>query len=162
MDEKAVVRQSKLIKSPHGFSTRIGGVSSGIFDSLNLGMNSGDDVEAVKENWRRFLKACNISNEEFVCGKQVHGNYVHIADETVLRPAYGEGWMADADGYVTNKKRVPLAVFTADCVPVLLLVWSAVWWLLVLTLLILSYLHKVSYWQITRNMKWLFEKWLMK
>lgn len=120
MDEKAVVRQSKLIKSPHGFSTRIGGVSSGIFDSLNLGMNRGDDVEAVKENWRRFLKACNISNEEFVCGKQVHGNYVHIADESVLRPAYGEGWMADADGYVTNKKRVPLAVFTADCVPVLL------------------------------------------
>ena len=117
---EAIVRKSNIIKSPHGFSTRKGGVSKGIFDSLNLGMNRGDDIDDVKENWRRFLEACCISNDEFVCGKQVHGDYVHIADESVLRPAYGEGWMADADGYVTNKKNVPLAVFTADCVPVLL------------------------------------------
>jgi len=118
--DKAVVRKSKLLKSPHGFSTRIGGVSKGIFDSLNLGMNRGDEVQDVKENWRRFLLECDIDSDEFVCGKQVHGNYVHVASSDVMRPAYGPGWMAEADGYVTNEKNIPLAVFTADCVPVLL------------------------------------------
>lgn len=118
--ETAEVRKSKLIKSPHGFSTRRGGVSRGIFDSLNLGMNRGDDECDVKENWRRFLEACDIDTDRFVCGKQVHGNYVHVADESVLREAYGAGYMAEADGYVTNIKNIPLAVFTADCVPVLL------------------------------------------
>ncbi len=119
-DTSAVIRTSSVIKSPHGFSTRRGGVSTGIFNSLNLGMNRGDDSNLVKENWRRFLEACNIHEEEFVCGKQVHGNYVHIATRDVARPAYGPGWMADADGYVTNERGLPLAVFTADCVPVLL------------------------------------------
>ena len=119
-DTSAVIRTSSVIKSPHGFSTRRGGVSTGIFNSLNLGMNRGDDSNLVKENWRRFLEACNIHEEEFVCGKQVHGNYVHVATRDIARPAYGPGWMADADGYVTNERGLPLAVFTADCVPVLL------------------------------------------
>lgn len=117
---EAIVTKSNIIRNPHGFSTRIGGVSQGIFDSLNLGMNRGDDEAHVKENWRRFLKACDIDNEQFVCGKQVHGNYVHVATKDILRPAYGPGWMAEADGYVTNEVNVPLAIFTADCVPVLL------------------------------------------
>lgn len=119
-DMTAVIKTSSKIKSPHGFSTRIGGVSTGIFDSLNLGMNRGDDENLVKENWRRFMEASGISEEKFVCGKQVHGNYVQIATSKIARPAYGPGWMAEADGYVTNEPGLPLAVFTADCVPVLL------------------------------------------
>lgn len=111
---------SSLITSPHGFSTRQCGVSNGIYSSLNLGMNRGDDKESVIKNWDIFLKACGITNEKFVCGRQVHGNYVHIATEDDLRPAYGAGELIDADGYVTNRVNVPIAVFTADCVPLLL------------------------------------------
>lgn len=112
--------KSGLIQSPHGFSTRTGGVSDGIFKSLNLGMNRGDDKLRVIENWNRFLDSCNIYEREFVCGEQVHENNVHIATEADLRPAYGPGEMNRADGYVTNLSKVPLAIFIADCVPVLL------------------------------------------
>ena len=115
----SVVKSEKL-NNPHAFSTRNGGVSEGIFSSLNLGMNRGDDVDKVKENWTRFLKVSDIDNQSFVCGKQVHGNYVHIATKADLRLAYGPGQLIEADGYVTNEKNVPLAIFTADCVPVLM------------------------------------------
>lgn len=114
------VIKSKLIECPHGFSTRVGGVSTGTYASLNLGMNRGDDKELVIKNWDIFLDACDISNREFVCGKQVHGNYVHIATEADLRPAYGPGELIEADGYVTNLRHVPLAIFTADCTPLLM------------------------------------------
>lgn len=114
-----VLKASKFI-SNHGFSTRTGGVSTGIFDSLNLGMNRGDDKELVIENWNRFLEAAGIEYKEFVCGNQVHSAKVHIASKEDLRPAYGPGELIEADGYVTNIPGVPIAVFTADCVPILL------------------------------------------
>lgn len=111
---------SALIKSPHGFSTRLGGVSKGIFASLNLGMNRGDEVALVTENWRIFLDNTGIGYKPFVCGKQVHGNTVHISTIQDARPAFGPGELIEADGYVTNVKDLPLAIFTADCVPVLM------------------------------------------
>lgn len=120
MNESLSIVKSSFIKSPHAFSTRLGGVSQGIFSSLNLGMNRGDDIASVKENWNRFLKASNINTNLFVCGKQVHSNYVHIATSDDLREAYGPGDLIEADGYVTNESNVAIAVFTADCVPVLL------------------------------------------
>ncbi len=111
---------SNIISAPHGFSTRIGGVSKGIYASLNLGMNRGDSNEDVTENWRIFLDETGIGYKPFVCGKQVHGNTVHIADIKDARPAFGPGELIEADGYVTNVKDLPLAIFTADCVPVLM------------------------------------------
>ena len=122
MDNKRIERfhSSTLIRSPHGFSTRLGGVSEGIFSSLNLGMNRGDDVALVTENWRIFLDDTGIGYKPFVCGKQVHGNNVHIASIEDARPAFGPGELIEADGYVTNVVDLPLAIFTADCVPVLM------------------------------------------
>jgi len=108
------------LQYPHGFSTRIGGVSTGIYESLNLGMNRGDDKDKVIRNWDIFLEEAGIVNRSFVCGNQVHGNNVHIASANDLRPAYGPGELIQADGYVTNEPGVPLAIFTADCVPLLL------------------------------------------
>ncbi|MCR5128246.1 MAG: peptidoglycan editing factor PgeF [Lachnospiraceae bacterium] len=112
--------KSHLITFPHGFSTRTGGVSEGIFASLNLGMSRGDDAEKVKENYRRFFASCGIDDIPFVCGKQVHGNHVMIVDANNARPAYGYGTLYEADGYVTATPGVPLVVFTADCIPLLL------------------------------------------
>ncbi len=112
--------KSTLIDCKHGFSTRHGGISEGIYESLNLGMNRGDDKMRVIENWRRFLISCDIERKEFVCGNQVHKNTVHIVSSKDLRPAYGPGELIEADGYVTNEPNVPLSIFTADCVPVLM------------------------------------------
>ena len=112
--------KSSVISCPHGFSTRTGGVSDGMFATLNLGMNRGDERVRVIENWNRFLHSAGIDQKTFVCGKQVHGNKVHIATASDLRPAYGKGEMNECDGYVTDQKNVPLAIFTADCVPLLL------------------------------------------
>ena len=108
------------ISSPHGFSTRIGGVSCEEFSFLNLGMNRGDVKERVTENWRRFMEAAGVGYRPFVCGRQVHENHVHIAAAEDARWAYGPGELIEADGYVTNVKGLPLGIFTADCVPVLL------------------------------------------
>ncbi len=116
--------KSSIITCPHGFSTRTGGVSDGMFSTLNLGMNRGDEPARVAENWRRFLESCGIKQKEFVCGKQVHENTVHTASEVDLRPAYGKypdgRDLIECDGYVSAKANVPLAIFTADCVPVLM------------------------------------------
>lgn len=120
-DTKPVeVHTSRLISAPHAFSTRIGGVSDGVYESLNLGMNRGDDANRVTENWRRFLHSAGIFEKEFVCGAQVHGNNVHIATHADARPAYGPGELIEADGYVTAERNLPLAIFTADCVPLLM------------------------------------------
>ncbi|MCR5277890.1 MAG: peptidoglycan editing factor PgeF [Lachnospiraceae bacterium] len=119
MTELSTVRSS-LISYPHGFSTRTGGVSTGIFESLNLGMNRGDDPELVKENYRRFLSSCGIEKEEFVCGEQVHGNNVMVVGKEHARPPYGYDELFMADGYVTAEAGVPLVIFIADCIPLLM------------------------------------------
>ena len=112
--------RSSLISYPHGFSTRTGGVSDGIFSSLNLGMNRGDDPDKVKENYRLFFDSCGIDAQEFVCGMQVHGNHVMIVGREQARKPYGYEELFEADGYVTAEAGVPLVVFTADCIPLLM------------------------------------------
>ena len=94
---KAEIVRSKIISVPHGFSTRRGGVSRGIFASLNLGMNRGDDEKNVKENYRRFFAACGIETGKFVCGKQVHGKNVLIVGAEDARAAYGYDELFEAD-----------------------------------------------------------------
>lgn len=111
---------SDKITCPHGFSTRLGGVSEGLFESLNLGrLELGDDPAKVEENWKIFGAACGIGTSRFVHGRQVHGSGVMIAG---TEHAHGitEASAWEADGYVTNIPGLPLAVFTADCAPLLL------------------------------------------
>ncbi len=118
---KPQIIQSGKISCLHAFSTRLGGVSSGIYDSLNLGINTGDDDRNVRMNWEIFLRACGISEQEYVYGLQAHENKVLIVGEEDKRPPCAPvPEKYHVDGYVTNRKNVPLAVFTADCVPVLM------------------------------------------
>ena len=119
MEEVQVLR-SKLLTCRHGFSTRLGGVSEGIFASLNLGANRGDSPERVEENWRRFGAAVGVDTARFVHGRQSHGADVRVArrgDEHSIgqRAAWDQ-----ADGYVTDVPDLALAVFTADCTPLLM------------------------------------------
>lgn len=113
--------RSDQIPVRHGFSTRIGGVSTLPHTrSLNLGFRLGDSHETVRENMRRFGEAIGVSPESFVCVTQIHSDIVR----TVTRADCGAGVAFvgpfECDGYVTTDPEVTPAVRTADCVPILL------------------------------------------
>ena len=104
----------------HGFSTRLGGVSGGIWQSMNLGLSRGDDRSRVRENYRRFCTAAGVDGGRLVMNDQVHSDkvrYVTAADckADLYAPSGFQG-----DGLVTDVPGVTLVVFTADCIPVLL------------------------------------------
>lgn len=99
----------------HGFTTREGGVSPAPYHSLNLGMRWGDTQENVLENRRRVRMACGADQVYLV--RQIHGAAVLpvTADTPPELIAAGQ-----ADALISNVAGVALAVFTADCVPLLL------------------------------------------
>ena len=100
----------------HGFFTRQGGVSEGLYASLNCGPGSGDDKTRVRENRRRVTEALGAPDAPLLTCYQVHGKEVM----TVVSPwEMGEG-APQADGMVTNRPGLALGILTADCVPVLL------------------------------------------
>ena len=108
-----VYYRSKLIPCPHGFSTRIGGVSSLPYtESLNLGFGRGDGDNIVLENLALFADAIGVSHNSFVYADQIHSSIVKKVTKN---------YSADAcDGLVTYEKGVTLGIKTADCVPILL------------------------------------------
>ena len=102
----------------HGFSTRLGGVSEGIYASMNLSFTRGDEDAAVHENYRRFAAALGFSEKDIVTSDQTHTANVRIITEedrgngiTKPRP------YTDVDGMITNVRGLVLATFYADCVP---------------------------------------------
>ncbi|HCT91145.1 MAG TPA: laccase domain-containing protein, partial [Lachnospiraceae bacterium] len=102
----------------HGFTTRLGGVSEGMWSSMNLSFTRGDKVEHVQENYRRIADAIGFPVEKIVCSDQTHTTNVEVAiaarcGEGVLRPRSRR----DVDGMVTDVPGVVLATFYADCVP---------------------------------------------
>lgn len=101
----------------HGFAERGGGVSSGVYASLNLGPRSGDAPAAVAENRRRLLGALGIA-EYAVCAPR----QVHSADVSVVRAggAAAAGGVVPGDAAITDVPGVALVVLAADCVPILL------------------------------------------
>ena len=111
---------SENLRTPHCFTTRYGGVSRGYLASLNLGTHRGDDPENVIENFRILGSAVGFRPEELVLTRQTHTDIVL----PVGREHRGAGLFAPAlgecDGLVTNTPGVALAVFTADCTPILL------------------------------------------
>jgi polyphenol oxidase len=98
----------------HAFFTREGGVSAGLFGSLNCGFGSGDAPEKVAENRARAMAALDLAPDRLVTCHQVHSPDV----VTVAAP-----WRREdnprADALVTNCRGIALGILTADCVPVL-------------------------------------------
>lgn len=105
---------------PHGFSTRVGGVSPAPWDSLNLGGSCGDDPERVSENFRRFCAAIGTDPDCLVKNQQVHGDRVRLVTRADRMAFPGEPGTVEADGLMTREAGVCLAAFSADCIPVLL------------------------------------------
>ena len=107
------------ILTTHAFTTRLGGVSRGIYASLNLGLNLGDDPAHVRENYNIVCRALGVTDDDIVCSRQVHGTHVRIVTRGDCGGLYSPQ-PVEADGLITRDTGVALAVFTADCVPILL------------------------------------------
>lgn len=108
------------ITVPHCFTTRMGGVSTGIFESLNLSQNRGDPTENVVENFRRIGTILGFTPDDVVNARQVHSDIVvRVGHEDRCKLT-----VADAspvcDALVTNEPGLALFVSTADCTPILL------------------------------------------
>jgi YfiH family protein len=103
-------------------TTRAGGVSTGPYDSLNLGLHVGDDPAAVVENRRRAAAAVHSELDDLVFCNQAHGRVVVTVDAAARgRGARSMGDAVDgADALVTTSPEVTLAVLVADCVPMVL------------------------------------------
>jgi YfiH family protein len=99
----------------HAFFTRDGGVSEGIYASLNAGVGSNDNPERVTENRARMAGALDVAPEHFLTCYQIHSPNVVVADAP---------WPATerphADAIVTQRPGIAIGVSTADCGPVLL------------------------------------------
>jgi YfiH family protein len=110
LEETGVVR--------HLFSTRVGGVSKGDCESMNLSYARGDEKAAVDENFRRIAEIFGAGPERIVCSKQTHTTNVRLATEAdcgkgVVYPLDYD----DVDGLITNVPGVLLCTSYADCVP---------------------------------------------
>lgn len=103
----------------HGFSTRRGGVSEGMWASLNLGVNRGDDPDHVRENYRRFLAAVGADGGKLAMTNQVHKDTVRVVTAADWKADPYEKVEYEADGLMTATPGVALMVFGADCLPVL-------------------------------------------
>ena len=104
--EKAGVR--------HGFFTRAGGVSTGLYEGLNTGLGSSDDPEAVAENRRRIAASLGGGSADLAACYQIHSAITRVAEG----PWAGD--RPEGDAVVTATVGVIPGVLTADCAPVLL------------------------------------------
>lgn len=105
----------------HGFSTRLGGVSQGIYASMNLSFSRGDEREAVEENYRRVAKAIGFETKSIVMSDQTHTANVRVVTAHDRGCGYSRPRpYQDVDGLITNEPGLTLATFYADCVPLFL------------------------------------------
>ena len=107
----------------HAFSTKEGGVSEGIFSTMNLSFTRGDDIDKVKENYRRFFDAVGFALNNMVMSDQIHETDIMKIDEKKINEINEESKgiedrvCKNIDGLITNLPNVPLVTFYADCVP---------------------------------------------
>ena len=102
----------------HLFTTRTGGVSSGIYSTMNLSFSRGDDPECVRENYRRIGEVLGTDPEHMVASKQTHTTNIRLVTEADLGNGITEpSAYDDVDGLATNIPGMALVTFYADCVP---------------------------------------------
>lgn len=108
--------QAANIAAPvaHGFFTRRGGVSSGIYQGLNVGLGSSDEQGKVEENRRLALAHLSGGKAALCTAYQIHSADVAVVDEP-----WPTGGAPEVDALVTSRPGVALGVLTADCAPLL-------------------------------------------
>lgn len=105
---------------PHAFTTRYGGVSADVFDSLNLGLNRGDDPRRVRENYRLVCEAIGVELNKLVLSSQIHEDTVRKVTADDAGKGLDRKIDYDADGLATNVPGLTLTTFGADCLTILL------------------------------------------
>ena len=108
-----VIKAGVLGNMPHGFLGRRGGVSVGVCAGLNVGLGSGDDPEAIRENRHRAVKAVAPG------AALVTLHQVHSAAAIPVTAPFPDGARPKADALVTDRPGLALGILTADCTPVL-------------------------------------------
>ena len=106
------------IAVPHCFTTRYGGVSTGIFDSLNIAIKEGETEENVRQNLTILGDALGFGLNDLVLTRQTHSDIVRVVGRGDCRGCFHRDY-PECDAVVTNDPGVALMVFTADCTPML-------------------------------------------
>ena len=102
----------------HLFTTRTGGVSSGIYATMNLSFSRGDDPLNVMENYRRIGEVLETDPEHMVASRQTHTTNIHAVTEKDCGNGIGRASSyEDIDGLVTDVPGIALVTYYADCVP---------------------------------------------
>lgn len=115
--------EAELDGARAAFTTRLGGVSDAPFDSLNLGLLTGDRPEAVRTNRHLLAAALGLEPDRVLIGRQVHGTGVQVRDDPPDPNGFGEPGSvepAEVDGQATATPGLAPLVFVADCLPVAL------------------------------------------
>ena len=102
----------------HAFSTRLGGVSGGIFSTMNLAFNRGDNPDNVTENYRRICSSAGFDFNTLVASAQDHGVFVRkVSSEDCGKGITKSRDLMSVDALTTNQKGVTLVTYYADCTP---------------------------------------------
>ncbi len=102
---------AKFKKIEHGFFNREGGVSKGIYKSLNCGLGSKDIIKDVNKNIEKVCLKIGCNKNNLILLNQTHSNCVYKITKIPKKKLYG-------DSLMTNKKGIALGILTADCAPV--------------------------------------------
>lgn len=102
----------------HMFSTRLGGVSTGVLSTMNLSTTRGDSFENLDENYQRVAAFFGVEKTSFVLSDQTHTTNVRrVSAKDAGKGLYIERDYSDIDGLITNEPGLVLTTFYADCVP---------------------------------------------
>lgn len=104
------------------FTTRLGGISQGSYATLNLSFKVGDEEERVMRNRSKLFDILNLPLQQLVCAEQVHRDGVFlVTKEWAGRGAFSqERSISGADAMITREVNLPLAMFYADCLPIIM------------------------------------------
>ena len=106
------------ISAPHCFTTRLGGVSEGIFDSLNIAIKEGDTEENVRQNLTILGDALGFTLDDLISTRQTHSDIVRVVTKADHRGPFHRDY-PECDALVTNDPGAALIIYTADCTPLL-------------------------------------------
>ena len=106
------------IETPHCFTTRYGGVSRGIFDSMNIAIKEGEEPENVRKNLQILADSLDFDLNKLVLTHQTHSDIVRVVGSGDHTSCFHKDY-PECDALVTNEPGVALMIFTADCTPMI-------------------------------------------
>ena len=104
-------------KIVYDYSTKHGGVSTGVYAAMNLSFSTGDDLANIKENYRRWCEGLGADPAKTVMVGQTHTTNVICVDESHCGEGLERDRIQDVDGMITDRKGIALITSHADCVP---------------------------------------------